>query len=340
MFQLIFSILKFIFDFTIFFVLGPGIIIVFLYKLIIRGGLRRFFLYERKDSFFHRLDPRAKVLWATTVTMLGAILGDIRALILLFIWVIIMWIAAKPTKEKLTIAIILMLPVPFNAILYQGILYGYDWWNKKFIIPSLHYVYVMHPAMDYIIGGHIITFEGMYYGAFQSLRVLIAVGSGLLLAVATAPNSLLLGLTNFIKVKNKRIGVPYIISFALVVGIRLIPTMFEDANTIINAARIRGLTLKRFKSRNPVKALKAFFDSTKYFLYMTIPLIVSSLRRGNNLAIAADLRAFRAKPNRTYLIEREMNKEDFIFTIITTVVLILGWVYAFYGGVAMPGFVM
>jgi len=240
--DIVFEILKLIFDYVVFFLLGPGVLILLVYKLIIRGSLRRFFLYEEKDSFVHRLDPRAKILWGMTVTMLGALLEDFYVLLFLFFWVVLMWVAAKPSREKLLTAVILLLPIPINATFYQGLRYGYDWWNRVHIFPVTP-VYEMHPSLDYIMGGHILTVEGMYYGAFQSLRVLIAAGSGLLLAVTTAPNALLLGLTNFIKIGKYRIGFPYVLSFAIVIGVRLIPTMLEDANIVINAARVRGLTI-------------------------------------------------------------------------------------------------
>lgn len=335
----IFSVLKFLLDFTLFFILGPGILIYAFYKVIVRGSLRRFFLYEKRDSIVHQLDPRAKILWAITLTTLAAILEDIYVLAALFLWSVIMWILAKPPKEKLITAFVLLLPIPVNAIFYQGIRYGYDFWHHSFIYPVTP-VYVMHPALDYILGGHIITFEGMWYGAFQSLRILVAASTGLLLAVTTAPNALLLGLSDFVRIKDRHIGLPYVLSFAVVIGIRLIPTMFEDANIVFNAARVRGLTLQVVKSRNPVKVAKALGRATRYFLYMIVPLIVSSLRRGSNMAIAADLRAFRAKPYRTYLIERKFNKLDWAFTVITLVVLILGWVYAYMGGAATPGFIL
>ena len=48
------------------------------------------------------------------------------------------------------------------------------------------------------------------------------------------------------------------LSFAVVIGIRLIPTMLEDANTIINVARVRELSLYRFKGRNLIKLLRGF----------------------------------------------------------------------------------
>lgn len=335
----LFDALKFAFDFTLFFILGPGVLVYMVYKLVIRGQLRRFFLYEKTDSFFHKLDPRAKVLWSITLTTLAAILEDFWVLLGLFIWSVIMWISAKPPREKLETAFILMLPVPINAIFYQGVRFGYDFWSQQFIFPVTP-IYVMHPALDYILGGHILTLEGMYYGAFQSLRVLVAISTGLLLAVSTAPNALLLGLTNFIKIGKRRIGLPYVLSFAVVIGIRLIPTMFEDANIVINAARVRGLTLQITRSRNPVKLLKAFGRATRYFLYMAVPLIISSLRKGSNMAIAADLRAFRAKPNRTYLIERKFNRVDWAFTLITLIVWTLGWIYAYLGAAATPGFII
>ena len=337
--QSIISSLKFIFDFTLFFILGPGVILLLIYRLLLRGALRRFFLYETKDSFVHRMDPRVKIFWGFTVTLLGAILDDIYFMFFLFLWVIVMWILAKPSRDKLLTTIVLLLPIPINATFYQGIRYGYDWWSGKFIFP-VRILYEMHPALDYVIGGHFLTAEGMYYGAFQSLRILIAAGSGLLIAVSTPPNSLLLGLTNFIKWGKHRFGVPYILSFAIVIGIRLIPTMFEDANTVINAARVRGLTMNITRSRNPVTLLRSIGRAIRYFTYMVVPLILSSLRRGSNMAIAADLRAFRAKPNRTYLIERKMSRSDWIYLIISIAIFIFGWYYAYIGFVATPGIIL
>jgi len=57
------------------------------------------------------------------------------------------------------------------------------------------------------------------------------------------------------------------------------------------------------------------------------------------MAIAADLRAFRAKPYRTYLIERKMSKLDLIYTAIVLIIFIWGWIYAYLGGAATPGFI-
>ncbi|RLI12227.1 hypothetical protein DRO33_02910 [Candidatus Bathyarchaeota archaeon] len=334
------DVLKFLFDFTLFFLLGPGVLIYMMYRLILRGQLRRFFIYEKKDSFFHRLDPRAKLVWAMTVAVLGALLEDIVSLTLIFAWIVIMWLTAKPPREKLITAFVLILPVPVNAIFFQGIRYCYDWWSQSFICPVTS-VYEMHPALDYILGGHVLTVQGMLYGATQSLRVIIAMSSALLLAVSTAPNALLLGLTNFIKIGKERIGLPYVISFAVVIGIRLIPTMFEDANIVINAARVRGLTMQVTRSRNPIKVARSLVKAARYFIYMTVPLIISSLRRGSNMAIAADLRAFRAKPYRTYLIERRMNRADIAFTLLSLGVLAAGLYYAFVlGAIALPGLVI
>lgn len=331
--------LKFLFDFTVFFILGPGVIILLIYRLILRGALRRFFLYEERDSFFHKLDPRVKIFWTFTVTLLASILDDLLILSLLFLWVVLMWIAAKPPRDKLITMLVLLLPIPINSIFYQGIRYGYDWWSRSFIYDVTP-IYEMHPGLDYILGGHILTLEGMYYGAFQSLRILVAAGSGLLLAISTAPNALLLGLTNFIKRGDFRIGVPYILSFAVVIGIRLIPSLFEDANTIINAAKVRGLSMSPPRSRDPRELLKALRNAIKVFRHMTVPLILSSLRRGSNMAIAADLRAFRAKPNRTYLIERRLNARDWAYLIVTAAVFILGWYLAYIGFVATPGIIL
>ena len=332
--------IKFIVDFIIFFMLGPGILILLIYRLILKGALRRFFLYERKDSFFHRLDPRAKIFWTFMVAFLASILEPrspvgLAFMLILLAWIVLMWYESKPTRDKALTALILLIPIPINSVFYQSIVYGKLLAHQG---TATTVVYTLHPWFHWIFGYNKITVEGALYGLYQSLRVLIGSASGLLLAVATPPNALLLGLTSFIRYKDKRFGLPYILSFATVIAIRLIPTIFEDASTIITAQRARGLVLSYKGSRfDVIGAVKHVARVIKYLTLVFVPLVITSLRRGLNLAIAADLRAFRAKPNRTYLIERKFKRSDWIFTIITLAFLLTGIILAYLGLTAPPG---
>ncbi len=332
----LFDLGKFIFDFVMFVSLGPGVLLVFVRRLVLRGSLERFFIYEKRSGFFYNLDPRAKIFFSFAITFLGSSLGSPLLLLALFGWSVLMWAFAHPSRDKALTAFVFLLPIMVTGPLYQSMFYQWNWNEKTFFIP-VTVVYTLHPAMNYIIGGYIITVEGFQYGAFQALRVLIASSSGLLIAATTAPNALLLGLTNFVKIRKIRIGLPYILSFALVTAIRIVPSIFEDASTVINAQKARGLVLAARRTRNPVLVLRGIARIMRSIASILTPVVISSLRRGGNLATAADIRAFRATPNRTYLIERNFSKTDWAFFLFTLAILIAGSYWAATGHAAYGG---
>jgi energy-coupling factor transport system permease protein len=82
---------------------------------------------------------------------------------------------------------------------------------------------------------------------------------------------------------------------------------------IINAMRARGLEIKG-GIRTKIRALRHIF----------FPMVVGLLRKGRQIAIAADARAFRATKNRTFVDELQLGRGDYIMMTYIATFLIVG----------------
>jgi len=142
--------------------------------------------------------------------------------------------------------------------------------------------------------------EGLIYGAVQSFRLITATTLALLIVLTTHPSDLILGLI--------KLGLPQRISFMLMVSIRFLPSVIEEAKRILIAQKLRGQSHKGMKG-----ALNGFW-------HLTIPLIINCLRSARQIALAAEVRAFNQK--------RSFSKE-LKFTWIDPLILTIGFFVSF-----------
>ena len=116
-----------------------------------------------------------------------------------------------------------------------------------------------------------------------------------------------------------QIHVPYTISFTFTTAVRLVPTMADEAQTVVDAQRSRGLELDK---GNLMKRVRNYIP-------ILIPLIISAIRRSVELAEALESRAFGATEHRTPIVTLRMHFADYV-TIIGTVLGIALAVYVYF----------
>ncbi|MDR1418795.1 MAG: energy-coupling factor transporter transmembrane protein EcfT [Treponema sp.] len=105
------------------------------------------------------------------------------------------------------------------------------------------------------------------------------------LIAATMPLALMLSVTRTSDISNvltRSLGIPYKYTFALTTAMRFIPLFAEEAAGIMEAQTARGV---EFDTKN-------FFKKTALILPLCVPLLISSVRRIEGLAISAELRGF------------------------------------------------
>jgi energy-coupling factor transport system permease protein len=242
-------------------------------------GLR----FSRGDSSLHRLDPRVKFLLTMVIFAITIMFFDLIPLLIIFILQIPLVIYGKIWKEWLKT----LKGGSFLAI----IIFSTN-------ILSFYFFQGMH------LSGDIIEFS-----LSLTLRFLALITSFSLFFLTTSPDKLSLAL--------EKAKVPYEFNFAFITAIRFVPVLAEEAQTIMDAQRSRGLELDKGR----------FLSRIRKYIPILLPLIINSIRRSLELAEAMESRAFGATKNRTNLYELKMSRNDYLGLIIIISALLLA-IYA------------
>jgi energy-coupling factor transport system permease protein len=105
--------------------------------------------------------------------------------------------------------------------------------------------------------------------------------------------------------------IPYEFCFAFTTAVRFVPVLAEEAQTIMDAQKARGLELERGN----------FLKRIRNYIPILIPLIVSAIRRSLELAEAMESRAWGATKKRTNLYVLKMHRSDLVLILITVGIL-------------------
>jgi energy-coupling factor transport system permease protein len=160
----------------------------------------------------------------------------------------------------------------------------------------------------YFFQGRSLTTTNIETALSLTVRFLVLITSFSVFFLTTSPDKLSLAL--------EKAHVPYEFNFAFITAIRFVPVLADEAQSIMDAQRSRGLELDKGN----------FLTRVRNYIPILLPLIINSIRRSLELAEAMESRAFGATANRTNLYELEMTKEDkFIF--ITSIILLIIAIY-------------
>lgn len=113
---------------------------------------------------------------------------------------------------------------------------------------------------------------------FSLLLVLRLIGAAL-------PPAMMLSVTKMADLSNvlvSRLGIPYKYAFALTTAIRFIPLFTDEMFAIMEAQTARGV---EFDTGN-------IFKKTRLILPLCVPLLITSVRKTEEAAMAAELRGF------------------------------------------------
>jgi len=233
------------------------------------------FRFRRVSSPVHDLDPRVK-----------------------FLYVCVVFAAAVMFSELLPLILLLLIQVPF--ILLAGVQRA---WLKSMRGASLLalLIFVMNLVSMYLYQGQIL----LEYSLGMTLRFLVLVESFSTFFLTTSPDQLSLAL--------EQSHVPYEFSFAFTTAVRFVPVLAEEAQTIMDAQRARGLELERGN----------FIKRIRNYIPILIPLIVNAIRRSLELAEAMESRAWGATEKRTNLYVLKMRGGDYALAFISLSMLII-----------------
>jgi energy-coupling factor transport system permease protein len=237
-------------------------------------GLR----FRKIHSPIHDLDPRIKFVYVCAVFVIAITFWEILPLIALFLMQIPFVLLAKVRRDWLRS----MRGAAFLAAV----------------------IFLTNFIATFIGSGYMFTARNMESAVTMTLRFVVLVESFSVFFLTTSPDHLGLAL--------EQTQVPYELVFAFTTAVRFVPVLAEEAQTIMDAQKARGLELERGN----------FLKRIRNYIPILIPLIVSAIRRSLELAEAMESRAWGATKNRTNLYVLKMHKGDFALVVITIGIII------------------
>ncbi len=258
---------------------NPGGPTNFYFKIVPEG------MTNLQRGVLETLDPRLKILCTLTLLSVAVIVDNLTDLMLLMLWLIIAFLCAQPeTRSKLRnvrgVLGLLVFTVTLNIFLVKG---------KPFIF--------IFPWLS-------ITCEGLMLAIKSVLRIVFIASFSILMTSSMDHLELAYALKTVLKpLTYLRIRVePIVLSVSL--GFRFIPIIISEIERIYTAQLAKGL--------NPGKLSP--FKVAKFWMMIVNPLINSTLRRAEDLALAMEMRGF-YNPNRTELYEPQVSYRDWLVGI-------------------------
>ena len=217
-----------------------------------------------------RIDPRVKLLLTISMTVVAFLVRDFWVLASLFTGVL-----AVVVMSKIPISYgIKVLKLPALFILLMVIVDGFLTIDGRVLIG----VGIFQLTTVSLIG-HLLTF----------MRLAIVILSMVILMKTTKSYGLMLAIEAFLS-PIRKLGIPtdgFLLTLKIVS--RFVPTLFIEAQKILNAQASRGLDIKDATLSQKIKRMTALF----------IPVFVISMKRGEQLADAMLVRGYVLNGGRT-----------------------------------------
>lgn len=235
------------------------------------------FKFRSKTSTIHKMDPRAKFLFVCILFAVAVLFNQIIPLIVLLIFQIPFVLMAGIQKEWIRSM--------KGSIFFAVLIFG------------------MNLLSLYFYGGYASLAEILERSLAMTLRFIVLIESFSIFFLTTSPDLLGLAL--------EQSHIPYELCFAFTTAVRFVPVLAEEAQTITDAQKARGLELE---GGNFIKRIKNYIP-------ILIPLIVNAIRRSLELAETMESRAWGSTEKRTNLYILKMGRKDFYLILISALIL-------------------
>jgi energy-coupling factor transport system permease protein len=227
------------------------------------------------DSIIHRMNPLPKLIWSVGILAVSfatrniAVLGSIFALGLILVFI------SGISKAYLKVVMILF-PISLTLITLQSIAPAFP--RPWTAIVSL--------------GPLTIYQEGIYSGISLLLRIFAMTTWALVTIMTSHPSDIFTSL--------KRVGMPYVLNFILVMTLQLIPILQNEFKIVLNAQKSRAMKGTGFGAILP----------------SMVPVFVGAIERVQQLSISLESRAFGSSGHKTSFRRVRMTVWDYLNLLI------------------------
>jgi energy-coupling factor transport system permease protein len=234
------------------------------------------FKFRSVSSPIHRLDPRAK-----------------------FIYVCVLFVVAVMFSQFIPLLILFFVQIPL--VLVAGV--QKEWIRSmKGSAMFAVIIFAMNILSLYFYGGYESLMIIVERSLALTIRFMVLIESFSVFFLTTSPDLLGLAL--------EQSHVPYELCFAFTTAVRFVPVLAEEAQTIMDAQKARGLELE---GGNFVKRIRNYIP-------ILIPLIVNAIRRSLELAETMESKAWGATKARTNLYVLKLSRRDLYLVAVALII--------------------
>ncbi|MCP4685609.1 MAG: energy-coupling factor transporter transmembrane protein EcfT [bacterium] len=236
------------------------------------------------DSYLHRVDARAKLVPVFLVMILGLLAQSL-------------------------IFYVVMMGLLIGGLLWSGVSAAELLRNLRPILILVVITFAYHilfserqsePLLD--LFGFAITIGGLSKAAFFSLRLLLFVSMVFLVTLTNSPSELAEAVTKLFRPLS-RIGLPIQeLGLILFIAIRFIPILYEEFVSVRNAQVIRG-----------VDFTGSLMNRIRKTTAVLIPVLVSTIGRADELALAMEARGYQSGRPRTFYSQARFDRDAWLF---------------------------
>lgn len=243
--------------------------------------------YYPADSIVHKTDPRVKMALGFIYIIFLFIVSSFVGYGLVFLWVLLV------TKiSKIPVKLIVKGLKPLRWIILI-----------TFIINMLF----TKGTVLYAFGPIKVTEEGLYNASRMAVRLCLLVMGTSLTTLTTSPVALTDGIEGLFS-PLKKVGFPaHELAMMITIALRFVPTLIDETDKIMKAQMARGAD---FESGNVIKRAKNTVP-------LIIPLLLSSINRADELAIAMEARCYHGDEGRTKLNPLKIDSQDVLVFVVT-----------------------
>lgn len=244
--------------------------------------------YMDEDTFFHRLSPVTKIIWFVLISVLIAVVRDLPAVTVLFLFMAAVWVRAGLIDR--------MKMLGRNLFPIMG--FAFVMW---IVIGALH---VDAPDTVPIYQDRIFCLEYADISRAVStvFRIFLMVSVFYTLIITTNFSEIIYGL--------RKLHVPYPAAFGAGLVFQVIPNIIREFRTVVDAQRSRGLEV----DRGPV------IKRARRYCLVLVPLFIRILGTAQNITMSMFIYRLHLGSSRSSLKEISTKRDDLLFLGISILV--------------------
>lgn len=230
--------------------------------------------YQNKDTVLHKINPILKIVYGVIVSILIVLLKTPFHLVILSLVVFSIFCLTKINFNTLKPLFFVIAFIVITTSVSQALFYFFE---PKTVLLTI--IPKEFPVIGWLTKGIYVYREGIIYGSIQSLRIISVIFMALTIVMTTHPSDMIFALN--------KMRLPKELSFTLSLSIRFLPQILDETKRVLLAIKLRGLRTK------------GIINSIKTLRFILLPLVINSLRRARQIALAAEVRGFSAGNLRT-----------------------------------------